>query len=145
MIEARQFLIDLVSISAVMRIAVLRGDRFSINDIMQKTGLVRARIIEVLVIALTSDFRDDQLEILVSQMDNLNESVHPLGIMTTRMEYPPLEVMSALMGTSVTDLLYMVHTKNSHRMIYKLTSVFGERVDAWVASNINNAMDVLKK
>lgn len=139
----KAFLIDLVKLNAAMRIFVFNENRFTPLDLSRQTGIGVQRIERVLDAALRSDFRDRQLELMVSQMDNITATL--VGIeekretMYIRCAYPPLPVLSALTGLPYEHLEQLHNQHKMHQLEGALRTQFETPVAEWVASNLENA------
>jgi hypothetical protein len=143
---ARNFLIDLVAISSHLRIAVFNGKKSHMFDIVKATGLTVERIEDVLVKALESDFRDQQLELLSSQIifsDSQERARKPSEAMLYEAPYPPLRIVAALTGSHIEHLRNYHSNPLSRSMIRAfMDAQFTQPVFEWVQSNIDNAIDI---
>lgn len=143
---ARSFLIDLVAISAHLRIAVFNGKKAHMYDIVKSTGLTVEHIENVLVKALTTDFRDEQLELLCSQIvfsDSQERARTPSEAMLYEAPYPPLRIVAALTGSKVEELK-RYHSNPLSRSLIRafIDTQFTQAVFEWIQSNIDNAVNV---
>lgn len=139
----KAFLIDLVKLNAAMRIFVFNENRFTPLDLSRQTGIGVQRIERVLVAALQSDFCDRQLELMVSQMDNITATLVEIEgkreTMYIRCAYPPLPVLSALTGLPHEQLEQLHNQHKMHQLEGALRSQFEIPVAEWVTSNLENA------
>lgn len=139
----KAFLIDLVKLNAAMRIFVFNENRFTPLDLSRQTGIGVQRIERVLVAALQSDFCDRQLELMVSQMDNITATLVEIEgkreTMYLRCAYPPLPVLSALTGLPHEQLEQLHNQHKMHQLEGALRSQFEIPVAEWVTSNLENA------
>lgn len=141
----REFLIDLVRINNSLRIALLREERITMFDIIRQTGLCDDRIIHVLVLALTSDYRDLQQELLASVLDftDAPAEVHSAEeARFIRNAYPPLPVYAALTGLAE-DKVAGLHVNWRPMLRGALEQTYGELRKEWVASNLVSAKMVI--
>ncbi|MNK97789.1 hypothetical protein D3C87_1181360 [compost metagenome] len=143
---ARSFLIDLVAISAHLRIAVFNGKKPHMFDIAKATGLTVEHIENVLVKALDTDFRDEQLELLTSQIvfnDSQERARKPSEVMLYEAPYPPLRIVAALTGSRLEELK-RYHANPWSRSLIRtfIDTQFTQAVFEWVQSNIDNALAV---
>jgi hypothetical protein len=143
---ARNFMIDLVAISSHLRIAVFNGKKAHMYDIAKSTGLTVERIELVLVKALTSDFRDQQLELLASQIvfsDGAKYARNNQEALLFEVPYPPLWIIHALTNTAYATLEKCHEVPQSRSMIRSfMDAQFTQAVFEWVESNIDNAVSV---
>lgn len=143
---ARSFLIDLVAISAHLRIAVFNGKKPHMFDIAKATGLTVEHIENVLVKALDTDFRDEQLELLTSQIvfsDSQERARTTAEGMLYEAPYPPLRIVAILTGSRL-DELKRYHINPLSRSLIRafIDTQFTQAVFEWVQSNIDNALAV---
>lgn len=143
---ARSFLIDLVAISAHLRIAVFNGKKAHMFDIAKATGLTVEHIENVLVKALTTDFRDQQLELLASQIifsDSQERARKESEARLYEAPYPPLRIVAELTGSHI-EHLRKYHSNPLSRSLIRafMDTQFTQAVFEWVQSNIDNAVNV---
>lgn len=146
--KGKEFLIDLVRISSILRIGAFNRKKVDMIEIQKVTGLSQARIITVLWVALNSDYRDEQLDMLCSTItfsDAAPPGMHPgedLTVLVTN-HYPPLSILSILANAEHKDLLAM-HASPIGRI--GLTNFverqFSEMVELWVSSNLASAESI---
>lgn len=143
--KAKAFLIDLVRIQSLMRVFVFNEQRFTSLDLSRQLGIGSTRIEAVLYTALNTDFRDEQLEMLVSQMSSMHAVPVPDDIARwEKRAYPPIPIFSALTGLN-TQLLTAQHSfLPPERLERALASQFDEAVEQWIADNVKNAEAVIE-
>lgn len=140
MTTEKQFLIDLVRITAVLRVAAFTETRITNMDIARQVGQPIDRVEYVLRIALTTDFRDEQLELLVSLIDFTDTNDAVLNLADARFirnAYPPLALLADLLGEGLPRLQHL-HHRDRETLAALVKQCFSAKLEAWVASNLAN-------
>lgn len=137
----RDFLIDLVRINSILRVTAFNNHRVSTFDLTRQTGLSVNRVEDVLCLALTTDFRDYQQEILTSLIDFTDAASEVFDVKDARFirnKYPPLRVLAALTGMPY-DRLNHLHKRDRELLERTVERAFANKVSHWVESNLANA------
>ena len=141
MTPERLFLYRLSIVTGLLRKKVLSNKRVHIEDIVWMTSFSKQYLIDLLSLALASDYCDEQLILFCSQIDHDWEPDTTMPVLGKRrvIKLPPLAIIKVLMGEPEgVDRIYSLYPDKLEKWF---NDVYDEMAQKWLAQIDNDAVN----
>lgn len=141
MTPERLFLYRLSTVTGFLRKMVLSNKRVHIDDIKRATGFTNQYLIDLLSLALASDYCDEQLILFCSQIDHDWEPDPTMPVLGKRrvIKLPPLEIIKRLMGDP--EGVERIYSLYPGRLEEWFNEAYDEVAKKWLAKIDNDAVN----